>query len=63
MTNILIIDDREEHRKILEALLIARGYTVQVAQNGAEALVMARQSPPALAITDIPMPVMDGYTM
>lgn len=63
MTHILIVDDKEENLYYLQALLTANGYTVDSAHHGAEALVKARQNPPHLIISDLLMPVMDGYTL
>ena len=48
---------------LLRAILTGNGCEVEEAQHGAEALVKARQSPPHLIITDLLMPVMDGYTL
>jgi signal transduction histidine kinase/CheY-like chemotaxis protein len=62
MIRILIADDKEEALYYLQTLLGGHGYTVEVAHHGAEALVKARQSPPDLIISDLLMPVMDGYT-
>ena len=39
------------------------GYTVSVADDGVEALLAARQTPPDLVITDVLMPRMDGYQL
>ena len=39
------------------------GYTVVVAQHGAHALEIVRKRPPTLILSDIAMPVMDGYAM
>ncbi len=63
MNRILIVDDKEENVYYLQALLTASGFTVDAARHGAEALVKARQSPPDLIISDLLMPVMDGYTL
>lgn len=63
MSYVLIVDDKEENRYYLQALLGAHGYTVCVARHGAEALVLARQSRPQLVVSDLLMPVMDGYTL
>ncbi len=63
MTRVLVVDDKEENLYYLQALLGGHGYTVEPARHGAEALVKARQCPPELVISDLLMPVMDGYTL
>jgi signal transduction histidine kinase len=63
MTRLLIVDDKEENVYYLRALLAGHGYEVETARHGAEALVRARQRPPALVVSDLLMPVMDGYTL
>lgn len=60
---ILVVDDIEANVYQLQVLLGASGYTVETAPNGAVALAHARLSPPDLIITDILMPVMDGYSL
>jgi two-component system, cell cycle sensor histidine kinase and response regulator CckA len=62
-TTILIVDDNELNLYQLQVLLAGNGYDLVSATNGAEALAIARQSPPNLIITDILMPVMDGFTL
>ncbi len=63
MTRVLIVDDKEENLYYLRALLTGNGCAVESARHGAEALVKARQSLPDLIISDLLMPVMDGYTL
>src|SRR5690606_20714994 len=63
MKRVLVVDDKEENCYYLQALLGARGFQVEVARNGAEALERARKSPPTAVVSDLLMPVMDGYTL
>ncbi|MDE2342705.1 MAG: EAL domain-containing protein [Betaproteobacteria bacterium] len=60
---VLVVEDKEENTYYLRALLEGHGYQVESAHHGAEALVMARQSPPDMVISDLLMPIMDGYTL
>ncbi len=63
MSPVLIVDDNTENLYLLRMLLQGHGYTVEEARHGAEALIKARQQPPILIISDLLMPVMDGYTL
>jgi PAS domain S-box-containing protein len=63
MTRALIVDDKEENLYYLHALLTSNGYTVQSARDGEEALANARRAPPDIVISDLLMPVMDGFTL
>jgi DNA-binding NtrC family response regulator len=57
---ILVVDDEEIMREILETLLTREGYNVRLASSGAEGLEMARALPFDAAIVDIMMPGLDG---
>jgi two-component system cell cycle sensor histidine kinase/response regulator CckA len=59
----LVVDDIAENLYFLKALLSANNYDVATALNGAEALVLAAAAKPDLIITDLLMPVMDGFTL
>lgn len=63
MKSVLVVDDKDENLYLLQVLLTHQGYRVSTARHGAEALTMARQSPPDLLVTDILMPVMDGFAL
>jgi two-component system alkaline phosphatase synthesis response regulator PhoP len=58
---IMVVDDEERLRSLLQAYLSQDGYVVTTAANGREALMLARQEKPDLIILDIMMPEMDGY--
>ncbi len=62
-TRILIVDDNRDHRYFLESLLKEGDNEVIASENGAEALGKARLNPPDLIISDILMPVMDGFAL
>lgn len=60
---ILIVEDSEVQALSLQKVLVRNGYEVLVAANGAEGITMAKAQRPDLIITDILMPVMNGYHM
>lgn len=61
--NILVVDDRWENRSVIAHLLAPLGFAVTEASNGEEAWQKIAQHPPDLIITDLIMPVVDGYTL
>ncbi len=63
MANILIVDDVSANRKFLVTLLRYAGHQLTEAVDGSAALAAVRAAPPDLVITDVLMPVMDGYEL
>lgn len=61
--HILIVEDSPTQAERLRYILKQRDFHVSAARNGREALAAARSEPPALIITDIVMPEMDGYEL
>jgi DNA-binding response OmpR family regulator len=58
---ILVVDDKANIRRLLQDYLSEQGYRVVAAENGRNALFVARQEKPDLVLLDIMMPEMDGY--
>lgn len=63
MPRILIVDDDENLRKVLEKLLTIKGHEVRTAENGIDAIKLMEHESFDLVITDILMPDMDGYEL
>jgi diguanylate cyclase (GGDEF)-like protein len=63
MATVLVADDNRANRQALAALLESAGHRVIVAADGHEALEKARAERPQLVISDVLMPLMDGYEL
>jgi len=57
---IMVVDDRENNRKLLKTLLENNGFKVITASDGMEAVEMFKGETPNLVIMDLKMPLMDG---
>jgi len=60
---VLIVDDTNTLRSLVQIYLLAHGWEFAEAQNGAEGLVKARALRPDVIISDVKMPVMDGFEL
>ncbi|RKY42548.1 MAG: two-component system response regulator [Candidatus Omnitrophota bacterium] len=61
MKKILIVDDEEKVRRLIETTLSIGDFQIFQAKNGEEALKIAQEEKPALILLDIMMPGMDGF--
>lgn len=59
--NILVVEDTEDSRLLLEDELKLKGYEVESAEDGVDALIKAKRSAPDIIVSDILMPNMDGF--
>ncbi len=58
---ILYIEDNHDNQLLVRRILEARGYTLQVCEDGPSGIALARESQPALILVDINISGMDGY--
>jgi CheY-like chemotaxis protein len=61
--SILVVEDMPQIRGLLEVTLRFEGYPVASASNGEDALALIAEETPAMIITDILMPKMDGFAL
>jgi CheY-like chemotaxis protein len=60
---VLIVDDNRDAAQMIAHVVAHAGHAVQVAGDASQALAMADLFRPQVAILDIGLPVMDGYTL
>lgn len=63
MAKILVIDDEQSVRDLLDTLLRRKGYDVVVAESGQKGLDLYRRERPDVLVLDLKMPEMDGLTV
>ncbi|MEO8433338.1 MAG: diguanylate cyclase [Pyrinomonadaceae bacterium] len=61
--HVLVVDDEPDKRRLLQVALQMAGYAVETAEDGAAALAAIESNPPDLIVTDVMMPVMDGFEL
>ena len=59
--NVLIVDDTQQNIQVLGTILHEQGYRINIAQDGVQALAVARKVHPDLILLDVMMPEMDGF--
>jgi len=63
LPRILVVEDSEENLRLFSTILKNKGYRVTTAVNGEDALQKLRKDPPDLILSDVLMPVMDGFRL
>ncbi len=58
---ILVVDDNRDNVEIIATRLRFRGYQIDEASDGAEALALIKEAPPDLILLDVMLPDIDGY--
>jgi len=58
---ILIVEDHWANRKLIEAMLLQRGHTLDLVENGQEAVAITNTTEYDLVLMDCNMPIMDGW--
>jgi two-component system cell cycle response regulator len=58
---ILVVDDNPDNLEIIAVRLSSRGFNIETATNGQEALDRVLDDPPHLILLDVMMPLLDGY--
>jgi DNA-binding response OmpR family regulator len=60
---LLVIEDADDAREMLKFLLEIKGYVVDTAPDGYEGIALARARSPSVAVIDIGLPGMDGWSV
>jgi CheY-like chemotaxis protein len=63
MRRVLVVDDNRDAAEMISAVLESSGHDVRIAEDASQALSLADVFHPQLAVLDIGLPVMDGYTL
>ena len=63
MADVLVIDDDIDSADVLAEIMMGEGHDVRIGYNGQDGLRLAAERPPALALLDVEMPILDGPGM
>ena len=61
VTTVLAVDDSRTMRQMLEHCLTGAGFNVVTATDGSDGIAKLKETDPDVVITDINMPIMDGF--
>jgi DNA-binding NtrC family response regulator len=61
--SLLIVEDEEKMRELLQKILTTDGYRVKTASNGSEALAMIEETPFDIVLSDVKMPGLNGIEL
>ncbi len=61
--NVVVVEDDPDSQMVAKMMLERAGATVHVAENGAEGLELIRKQLPRFVLSDISMPIMDGWKL
>lgn len=62
-SRILVVEDQEDVAQLIDVVLKGEGYTVAIARDGAQGLMLSRDWKPDLILMDIMLPGVDGGTL
>lgn len=63
MAKVLIVDDNDEMRKLLEDWLSRKNHQTVCAHNGSSAMSLVKTEKPDIVLVDLNMPVVDGFEL
>jgi len=61
LMRILVVEDQDSIRRMIEALVVARGYEVTAVGTGTKAIDVAATDPPDMVLLDLMIPGYDGF--
>ena len=62
-TSILLVEDEDQQREVLEMVFESHGYAIRSASSAEEAILQLNKSVPDLIVSDVKLPGMDGFTL
>jgi CheY-like chemotaxis protein len=60
-TKVLIVEDNNDYRELVEFFLQLKGFEIIIAKDGIEAIELAKSANPHIILMDLNLPVLDGW--